>query len=263
MRTPAVVLAAVLVCAAALAEDKTHVLPDDPKTPVIVLEYKGGFTSPRKSDEPSLQVLAGGGVILDDPLGIRKRVETTIPPERVQELLRYALDEQKLDQFDPQKIREEIESKQGRGLRPRVADAPTTEVRITADNRTIVASWYALDVDARRYPDVPGLVGLSNLQRKLEALRREIYAGGQEGIQKALALVNEALKAKYPDVPPLEERDLQSAWQMASGETVITFYRREDLGGLHNRFTNAKVTYDAAGKPKVEAGSAEVTRRNE
>ena len=70
-----------------------YALPDDPKAQVIVFNFKGGFTPPRKNNDPTLQILADGTMILGAPFGTLKRLEHKITQGQLQKLLAFMLQE--------------------------------------------------------------------------------------------------------------------------------------------------------------------------
>lgn len=254
MRNRNCVALAVLLCLVTLrgfAEDPaktTYELPGEKNAPVLVLDYEGGFTPPRKNNEPALLIQADGTVILGAPFGQKKRVKTQISQEQVQELLRFALAENHLGEFDADAIKKEM-AKGGPQLR--IADAPTTVVRIQANGKQHEAKFYALGLKVSQYPQIKALAHLENVRKRLEQLRTEINAGGKAGIAKHLKLANAKMKAEHPDLKPLTVEDLQSAWQRATGETTIHFQRTEKLAEDTTRYISANVQYPVGKDPQV------------
>lgn len=232
---------------------KTYVLPNDPQAVVIELNYAGGFTPPRKNNDPTMTIRTNGTVTLGAPWGQRKRIETKIEQAELQELLRYLLDEQKLAGFDGNAVRAAVKAEQQKqgGLAFAVADAPTLELKIHADGKQTAASYYALSMDVGRYPAVKELAQLEAARKRLERLRNEIYAGGKKGVAKHLELANKQLKADHPQVPALVDGDLQMAWQLADGKTTTRFSRTEELDSGEVQSTSATVNMTAAGKADV------------
>jgi len=239
---------------AAFAEDskvrsrKTYEFPKDASAEVIVLQYAGGFTPPRKNNEPDLTILADGVVILGAPFGSKKRLKTKIPHEQLQELLRFILGEQEFAKFDTKQV-QALVNKQGKLIA--VADASTTVVRVHADGMKLEGKYYALNMMARQFPKIKPLAQFSAVQRRLERLRAEIYAGGKKGIAKHLEVANKQLAAKHADIPKLIAADLQSAWQFANGKIYVSFHRTEKLKDERTRLTSVNINYPANGKPKV------------
>ena len=237
---------------AAFADDskvqprKTYALPKDAGAEVIVLQYSGGFTPPRKNNDPDLTIRAGGTVILGAPFGSKKRLETKIPLDQLQELLRFILDEQDFAKFDAEKVQTLI-NKQGKLIA--VSDASTTVVRVHAGGKKLEGKYYALSMMARQFPKIKPLAQFSAVQRRLERLRAEIYAGGKKGLAKHLELANKELAAKHAEVPKLIAADLQSAWQFVNGNIYVSFHRTEKLKDEQTRLTSVNINYPANGKP--------------
>ncbi|MEX1096578.1 MAG: hypothetical protein WED34_11060 [Planctomycetales bacterium] len=233
-------------------ERPRYELPADPKAPVVVLDYKGGFTPPVKNDEPSLVIRADGTVVLGDKFGMFAPAQGKLAPDELQDLLRFLLVEQKLAQFDDQSVRKAIAAatKPGQPLIA-IADAATTELTIHADGKTVTISRYALDFEASQLPTVEPLQQALAAQKRLERLRSEIYAGGNEAVAKYVALANAELKRQQPDFPPLSAEDMQNARRMANGELRLTFQRVEEPVDGRRRFTAAQIVAPAVGKPTV------------
>jgi hypothetical protein len=255
-RTAAAAVALVVMSAAfASAAAKKHTLPADPKTPVIVLEFQGGFTPPRKNNEPALTIRADGTAILGAPFGMRKRIEHELGEERLQELLRYILDEKKLGEFNAKDVQGEIrqiqQAKGGLGLH--VADAATTSVRVNADGKEMEAKYYAVGMVARQYPEVEPLAALYDVQRHLQGVMNEIYAGGPEGVARLVKMANEALKQEASAVPGFTAEHLTSATRMADGRLSAHFSRTEELEGDRVRHSSANLKIPAEGEPEVNA----------
>lgn len=257
-KATAAAMITIVLSSSLFAQEKAHKLPKQKKAPVIVLEYQGGFTPPRKNNEPSMQILADGTVILGAPFGIKKRIETKINQKEIQSLLQYGLDELKLSKFDAAKVKMAMKA----AGKPRfaIADAPTTVIQINADDKTIEAKFYALGFTARQYPKIKELSRLEAFRKRLEKLRAEINAGGEKGIAKHLKLVNAELKAKYPKVKPLQAKDLQSAWHRANGKVYVNFMRQKDLGNNKRQFVSGVINY-VDGTPKVTVRVNEVKKR--
>ena len=233
----------------------SYALPqDDPKTPVVVLAYEGGFTSPRVNNEPDLQILADGTVILGAPFGQKKRIETKIELQRLQQLLKFLLDEQQFAKFNAQKVQDLVQAeqkKQGRAIA--IDDAATTVIRIHADGKTVQARFYGLPMMAQQFPAVTELGQLEAARKHLEKLRAEVYAGGKQGVTHYLNLANQQLKEKYSSVSLLTTEDLRNAWQFSNGNTHVSFARDEQVGGGRSRFTSVTINIPSGENPRVVA----------
>ncbi|RMG33510.1 MAG: hypothetical protein D6725_15515 [Planctomycetota bacterium] len=241
--------------AAAAERARQHRLPQNPGTVVIAFDYEGGFTPPRQNQEPRLAIRADGTAVVGAPFGRRKRIQGRISPQRLSKIVSFLLDELHLATFDEEKIKQAVareNRKRGRFV-PRIADAPTTVVRIRADGREYVAKYYAVTMAAGMYPAIPELRRLEEARRFLERLCAELSLGGPQGVARMLALVNAELQKKFPNTPPLTERDLQGAGVNANGRVSVTFQREENLGAKRKRVTTANVIVPATGaEPEVK-----------
>lgn len=229
-----------------------YALPTDPKTPVVVLTYDGGYTPPRVNDEPDLEILADGTIILGAPFGLKKRIESKIERQRLQHLLNFLLNEQQLQKFDARKVLDSIQAEQQKqGEIVEVEDAVTTVIRIHANGKTIEVKFYALSDMAQEYPTVRELGQLEAARRQLEDFSAEVYAGGKQGVLRYLNLANKHLKGKYPNVPPLTVGNLQNCWQFANGNTRVSFIREEQLDEKKSRITVASINIPAGQPPQI------------
>jgi hypothetical protein len=173
-------IAATVVLANGLAlaaEPKDIPLPKDPKAAVITLDYRGGFTPPRRSEDPYLVIRADGSVIVTDPFGQQKTVETRLAAKDLQALLRFAIVDNNFFGFDAAKVAAAVkaeQAKKGPGLA--IADAATTIIRISADGKANEAKYYALGMAANQYPAVKELGQLRAIEQKLMAVMKDARA---------------------------------------------------------------------------------------
>ena len=134
-------------------------------------------------------------------------IEAKLSAEELQDLLRFAIDEQHFFQFDPHK---ELEAEQERtGLMVDLFDGVTTVIRIQTSERDHEATFYGLYDYAMTYPAVKSLAQLLSVQNRLMHLVHEIDAGGKEAISAALKLANEYLRTAYPNIPALVLEDFR------------------------------------------------------
>lgn len=151
---------------------KEITLPKDPRAAVIVLDWVGGFTPPRKNKEPYLTIRADGSVFVNDPFGFKPNIETKLTPKELQDLLRFALVENDFFGFDSAKVSAAVKAEQAKKgvIGPVIADAPTTVIRIHANGKEHEARYYALGSAADSYPTVKQLRQLRNIEQRLHAL---------------------------------------------------------------------------------------------
>jgi hypothetical protein len=253
MRRPPLVvglLAALFLSAGAVqAQDKPAIeLPKDPTTPVITFDYFGGGIK-RQNDEPLLIIRADGTVNVGNPYGVGKSVTTKIRIAEVRELLRYAIQEQHLLDFDQDKVKAAVADemkKAGTGIA--VGGGSTTIIRIKTAAKEHEARYYAPAAFAQQYKNIKALGELVAVEQRLQRVVHEAVAGGPDEITKALALVNERLKKDYPDARPLTAADLQAARWQGQDTLIVSFFRR---GAQPDLFVAGTVTRPAKGDPTV------------
>ncbi|MHC4930995.1 MAG: hypothetical protein ACYTGV_02235 [Planctomycetota bacterium] len=211
-----------LVCAPGLAaERKTHSLPKDPGAEVVRFEYRGGFRAPRKDDAPRMSILADGTVRVARPHGTLK---AKLTGEELQQLLRFAIDEHRIFEFDAKSVREEIRKQ--KGDQPIVLDAADTVITIRLRKRKAVASFHALQFAATQYPKIKALQDLRAIERRLENLVQIFVGGGRAEVEKLMRRANEELKRQQPKVAPLELEELVRADVWKNKGRDLLFQRR-------------------------------------
>lgn len=211
-----------------IASGQDYTLPSESKTPVIVLAYEGGFTPQRISNEPEMQVLADGSVILGSPYGQVKRVIGSINGERLQQILRYLLSKQRIGGFNVSKIQELVSAEQVKQEQfVTISDAATTTIQVYVEGNSYEAKFYGLSEMAEEYSEVEELNQLEDIRRYLESFRSEVYAGGKQKVTQYLEMANERLKQQYPEVSPLTLDDFQRAWQFNDDRIYVSFFRED------------------------------------
>jgi hypothetical protein len=221
-----------------------YALPDDPKAAVIVLDFKGGFTPPRISDEPTLTIRADGAVDIPAKFEGQKAFKGKLDIEEVQQLLAFIIEKQKFLEYDPAKVREKLAAG---GPRLAVADAATTVIRVTVDGRTKEASHYALGIGGK----IEELERLAAIQRRLMQVQSVVQLGGKDQVAKWLEPINAELKKQHPDAAPLTGDDLQSGGERVDGSVYLSFARTVGDDPAAARITSAFVNKPAAGEAKI------------
>jgi len=150
-------------------------LPKDPNAVVVQLDYVGGYTPPRKTNDPFLRIRADGRVTLIDPFGQLKTVETKISSENLLAFLTFALEENNFFALDTASLERAIPDEAKRGKLPTLVDAPTTVVTIRTADRVHEVRCYAPEYYAEQ---LPGLKAVQHYQaihqrlvRYMDALR--------------------------------------------------------------------------------------------
>jgi hypothetical protein len=253
---------ALLVCllthtAAAVPEQlETYKLPDDATQPVIGLDYRGGMIA-RVDEAPSLVIQADGTTHLNAPYGMRKKIETKIPAQQLQDLLRMILHDYKFEQIDPRAIQQAIQQK---GQMFAIMDAATVVVRVNIPDHQHEVKYYALRMMAQRFPDIEPLHRLAAIELRLSLFMSRIHAGGDEGLKKHLALANDALKKDHPEVKPLLTAHLEHAQQLADGRQTISFKREQRLDPEMVQVTHVSLRYPAEGDVAIRTSVTKVKR---
>ena len=263
MRRPALCLFAVVNAGLLLsptsgrAEDKpakpAFKLPKDPKAVVISFDWKGGFTPPRKNMAPVLSILADGTLLMPDRFGMAKDVTGKITRKELQDLLRFAITENKFFKFDAAKVKEKVRKASAGRPRIAIADAPSSVVEIKLAGKSHKASYYALGFAARQYKTVAELQQLYAIQQRLNRLMNVTRLGGKKEVAKMLVLANVHLKKKFPKAAPLTASDLQSAGVRRDGSKYVSFsrYGKRADGKPDGTYANVFIQIKGDTEPKV------------
>jgi hypothetical protein len=222
-------------------------LPEDPEAPVIVLDFKGGFTPPRISDEPTMTIRADGVVVIPKRFEGQKSFRGKISREELIDLLDFAVKENKFFEYDEAKVAEKLAKG---GPRIAVADAATTVIKINAGGESKEVSHYALGMLGK---GVEELQQLYAIQRRLMQVQSVVQMGGKEVVKKWLAAVNAELKDKFPAAPPLKVSDLASGGQRADGSLYVSFQRvvKKEADGPPAEVTSGFLNKPADGEPQI------------
>jgi hypothetical protein len=169
----------------------THQLPADPKAVVIQWRSEGGHAG--EASGPDLTLRADGTVTLGPRFGHGRAVEGRITDAELQDLLRFALDDNAFFGFDPVEVTRQLEQSGAEGARssppgealavpagPPYMDAGTTTILIAADGRRHEASYHGLFAAAREHPESRPLARLRAIElRLLDLAQRIAAAAGQ------------------------------------------------------------------------------------
>ena len=169
----------------------THQLPADPKAVVIQWRSEGGLAG--EASGPDLTVRADGTVTLGPRFGDGRAVEGRISEAELQDLLRFALDENAFFSFDPVQVARQLEdnaaararsSPPGEALAvpagPPYMDAGTTTILIAADGRRHEVSYHGLFAAAREHPESRPLAQLRAIEVRLLDLAQQIAAAADD-----------------------------------------------------------------------------------
>lgn len=223
---------------------KKHVLPKAKDAAVIILDFKGGFTPPRKSEAPMLTILADGTVKMPARFEGQKEFESKLTADELNLLLDEIITEQKFFEIDLAKAQANAGPQA-----PLVADAPVTVIRVEADGQSKELKQYALGFGGQQSPE---LQRMAKVSRRLQRLFSTVQLGGSAELAKYLKLANEKLKAEHPQAEPLTLADFQGGGQDATGRKTATFHRQGRAeGAAAGGFTQVSIEHLPEQQPKL------------
>lgn len=223
-------------------------LPKDPKTAVLVLDYKGGFRPARQDDGqpdvPPLTIRADGTMVLAHTFGLGKHLEYRLSADELQALLRFILVDNQFFDYDAKKVAAALDA----GNVP-LLDDMTTVLRVKTAAKEHEVSQYSLKATAESHKNIKALAQLTAIEARLQRLMHETRAGGKAALDDIVKVANEHLKKQLPEAAPLTAADLQEAFVKADGEKQVNFYR---LGQGPGAYVLVKLVLPAKGPAKVE-----------
>ncbi|VAX37517.1 hypothetical protein MNBD_PLANCTO02-1319 [hydrothermal vent metagenome] len=243
-----------------IEKPKEYQLPKDPKAVVISLNFKGGYGPRRKSNSPTLSILANGTVLMPNNYGLSKDIKTEMSKLELQELLRFIIEENQFLKYDNAKVaaakKKALQPKPGGMVsRLRVADAATTVIYLHAEGKEVEASEYALSMYAGgAFKEVKELQQLLAIQKRLQQVMKIATGGGIENVMKILKEANVHLKKKYPQAKPFTIKDFQSARVKADGSKYYSFnwFKRGPKGNSKaNTYAHVRFQIPVKGDPKI------------
>lgn len=246
-----------LPCAAQGSEPqgkKPYTLPPNPEAVVLVLEYEGGRTPPRKSDEPYFEIRADGSMVVRDVYGLSDKPEIAgkLSPAQLQALLRFVIEEHGLTEWDEDAVERAVtEHVENGGSVPLVADAPTSVVKLALPFHSVTARLYALGIVAPSLPEIAEIQSLLAVERRLRHQASIVVAGGREAAEAMRERANAALAAKFAERKPFALTELTTAHRSRDGTLHATFLRsREQDGKRMQLWATVKTT--AEGETEVD-----------
>ncbi len=233
-----------------------YTFPKDPKTPVIVFNYRGGFTPPKISKEPTMSIYADGTVDMPKKFQNAKAYKGKLTPKELQELVHEILAVHQYGNYDQAKVTKKIAAEKARiqaagGAIFRLADAPTVEIRVTANGKITESSYYPSGIDESVIEE---LQQRAAVQKRLSRLMSIIRIGGNQEAAKWLKRANAALLAQHPKVEPLTLDHFQSGGERNDGSVYVSFNRMEfdeDGKPIPNHLTAVSINQPAKGEPKI------------
>lgn len=208
-----------------------HQLPENPESPVISLDFKGGL-KPRQPNNPHLLITSSGEGFLGSPYGVSQPINFKISQDEIQDILKFIIDENHFFSFDPDAVQEKIDEELNKPIAGdnknskrvfAVADAPTILIRVEADGRDHTVEYYALTFAARQFPNITELQQLLTIQKRLQHLTSVIRAGGEQALVPYLDTANSMIQKRWPGTPLFSVTDLVYTTLLKSGEKRLRF----------------------------------------
>jgi hypothetical protein len=203
-------------------------LPADSFRAVIVLDdvTQYGYGICAQNRQPFLTIRADGSVLVVNPCANSVVGRGVLKAEELQDLLRFAIEDQGFFSFDPagsyKPIPPELEN-----LRIVMSHAKVTVLTIqTADRR----HQTRVDLSTLREPSVQ----FTALERRLTSLAEAIKAGGTGRVAEALRDANTYLAQERREMAPFTADDFRSGLMTSpTGQQEFRFLRDLDDGTRH------------------------------
>jgi hypothetical protein len=218
------VLIALAMAFPSLAQVRTPIeLPADPSTAVIVFEDRGSMGwSFRRNYNPVLTVRADGSVTAVDPLGDANGFQGKLSPSELQDLLRFAIEEQGFFSFTPSGVFEPV---------------PPEAECILSGNSHYKSTYIRIQTRDRQHEALAdqGRGGIpieqfEILEKRLRRLAEVVKSGAKDRIPEALGRANEFLMRTHRELRPLTIEEFFKASRNSSGTRDFVF-RHEERDG--------------------------------
>jgi hypothetical protein len=149
-----------------------------------------------------------------------------LPAGQLQELLRFAVIDQRFFEFDADAVQRAVRAEQQRaGGTFNIFDGGTTVIRVRTGDKEHEVSYYALTYYARIYPAVPDLGRLVAIETKLQGIADSLGRGVRERVNMALDQANQAIKEQRPELPALVLADYRRTVLSEGGRRTVEFGR--------------------------------------
>ncbi len=164
----------------------TYTLPTASDTIIIQWRTVGGLSIER-SNIADLMIYADGKTVVGPRFNQGNPVESQLKTEQIQDLLRFAIDENQFFEFDSRAVNEEIKAilrqrqadSQDVGviavpLGPPYVDAGTTVILIAANGQQHEVRFQGLVFAAQDFPEIEALQQLRAIELKLLRVAQEL-----------------------------------------------------------------------------------------
>ena len=198
-------------------------LPADPSTAVIVLEDRGyvGFSF-RTNFNPVLTVRADGSVTAVDPLGDANGLQGSLSPAELQDLLRFAIEEQGFFSFTPSGIFEPVPPESA-CITFLNSHSKSTYVRIQTEDRQ---NEVLVDLSMGKQ----AIEKFEILETRLRGLAEVVKSGAKDKIPEALSRANDYLMQAHRELRPLTIEEFSKAFRNSSGIQEFVFRHKDPDG---------------------------------
>jgi hypothetical protein len=153
-----------------------------------------------------------------------KVLQGKLTAQELEELMRFAVQEQELLTFDPVAVKAAIrEEYQSDGTVPDNSDATTTEFLVQTADRQHQVIWPRLDRSIWDFPKVQSLRRLRGLEVRLAHVYYVLVAGGPERVAELVAKMERLMLLYYlghPNSPRLTAADLSNVVPAADQSSV-------------------------------------------
>ncbi len=156
------------------AEQNLYPLPADPKQVVLLFDSLGGML-PRADSSTLLTITADGTVTVNDSWKGGGAKQGHLNAEQLQNLLSFIIVEQQFPRLDSAEILLRMRALGRRDGRVfAIADAPTTLITLDLPEGKRRIEFYAVDVAAEQFPEIPELQNLRVILERLRGLAEKI-----------------------------------------------------------------------------------------
>jgi RNA polymerase sigma factor (sigma-70 family) len=155
---------------------KEIMLPKDPKAVVVSMTVTGGMIR-NKTNDPYLQILADGQVIVIDRVTGAKK-ESKLTPEKLQELLRFIVQDQDFLALTEAKIKDEYAKETAKSkVGIAVGDGCTSRISVKANDKESEVGYYAASAFSKQFPKVKSLAQFAAVENRLNDLAVSVQKG--------------------------------------------------------------------------------------
>jgi hypothetical protein len=196
---------------------------------ILRLDHRGGFSRPRTTSEPALEIRSDGTLRAPDLVGTSPPFVAKVPAEEVAALFDFVVREQRFFDLDAAKIEAEVRATR----KPddpvlSLVDASGTVVEAeVAGRRHAVSLGAPPGVLADLHPTVASLARLRAVVDRLENVHAVARAGGTKAAEALVGRGNAALTAEAPKAAPFRLSDLRFLGIGPDGTSTYRTSRRE------------------------------------